>query len=140
MTKYDPKHAAAGAIIKQGGKILMLDRLSIPLGWAAPAGHVEAGETAEETMIREIKEETNLEVKKYKLLIHEAVKFGTCGRGYTGHDWYVYEILDWNGEIKLSHEHKEIAWKTIEEIKKIQAEKKLEEIWEYFFKKLKIID
>lgn len=128
-------HSAAGAIIKQNGKILMLDRLSIPLGWACPAGHIEEGETPEETLIREIKEETNLNVNKYKLLIHEAVPFGTCGRGFTGHDWYVYEITDWQGEIKLSSEHRAIGWKSIEEIKRLQ----LEEVWEYFLKKMKII-
>lgn len=133
------KHSAAGAIIKKDDKILMLDRNHIPLGWACPAGHIEAGEAAAETMIREIKEETNLDVKKYKLLIHEAVDFGTCGRGFTGHDWYVYEALDWQGEIKLSSEHKDIGWKTIEEIKTMRAEKRLEEIWEYFFKKLNLI-
>jgi len=128
-------HSAVGAIIRQNEKILMLDRLSIPLGWACPAGHIEAGETPEETLIREIKEETNLDINKYKLKIHEAVNFGTCGRGFTGHDWYIYEILNWQGEIKLSSEHKNIGWKTIGEIKQLQ----LEEIWEYSFKKLNIL-
>jgi len=132
-------HSAAGAIIKQNGKILMLDRNHIPLGWACPAGHIEENETPEQTMVKEVKEEANLEIKKYKLLIHEFIPFGTCGRGFTGHDWYVYEALDWQGEIKISSEHKAIGWKTIEEIKKMQAEKKLEEVWVYFFKKLNII-
>jgi 8-oxo-dGTP diphosphatase len=130
------KHSTIGAIIKQDSKILMLDRKNIPLGWACPAGHIEEGETPEETLVREIKEETNLDIIKYKLVIHEAVNFGTCKRGFTGHDWYIYEILDWRGEIRLNHdEHKEIGWKTMAEIKKL----KLEEIWEYFFKKLKYL-
>lgn len=128
-------HSTVGAIIKQNGKILMVDRKNIPLGWACPAGHIEDDETPEQAIIREIKEETNLEVKKYKLLIHEAVNFGTCRRGFTGHDWYVYEIQDWQGEVKLSLEHKDIDWKTIKEIKQLP----LEEIWQYFFKKFKII-
>ena len=116
------KHSAVGAIIKQNGKILMVDRISIPPGWACPAGHIEEGETPEQTLIKEIKEETNLEVKKYKLLTHEAVNFGTCGRGFTSHDWYVYEITDWQGEIKLSSEHQAIGWKSIEEIKQLRLE------------------
>lgn len=130
------KHSTIGAIIEQDGKILMLDRKNIPLGWACPAGHIEAGEAPEETLIREIKEETDLNVKKYKLLIHEFVPFGTCRRGFTGHDWSVYEVVDWQGEIKLNHEeHKAIGWKTVAEIKRLQ----LEEVWKYFFKKLNII-
>lgn len=130
------KHSTIGAIIKQNGKILMLDRKNIPLGWACPAGHIEEGENPEQTLIREVKEETNLDIKKYKLIIHEAVDFGTCGRGFTGHDWYVYEILSWQGEIKLNdQEHRQIGWKTVLEIKELQ----LEEVWLYFFKKLKIL-
>lgn len=128
-------HSSVGAIIKQNNKILMLDRLNIPLGWACPAGHIEDGETPEQTIVREIKEETNLAAVNYKLIIHEAVDFGTCRRGFTGHDWYVYEIIDWQGEVKLSYEHKAMGWKTIKEIKQLQ----LEEIWQYFFKKLNII-
>lgn len=137
--KFNFMHSSACAIIKQDGKILMVDRLKIPPGWACPAGHIEEGETPEQTLIREVKEETNLEVKKYKLLIHEFVPFGTCSRGFTGHDLFVYEIFDWTGEIKISREHKDIGWKSLEEIKKMQAEKRLEEVWEYFFKKLNII-
>ena len=128
-------HSSVGALMKQNNKILMLDRKNIPLGWACPAGHIEIGEKPEQTLIREIKEEANLDVKKYNLLLHEAVDFGTCRRGFTGHDWHVYEILDWQGEIKLSHEHKAIGWKTVEEIKQLQ----LEEVWQYFLKKLNII-
>ncbi|MDO8668119.1 MAG: adenylyltransferase/cytidyltransferase family protein [bacterium] len=129
------KHSTIGAIIKQGDKILMVDRKNIPLGWACVAGHIETGETPEQTLIKEVKEEADLNVKKFKLLIHEFVPFGTCGRGFTGHDWYIYEVLNYEGEVKLSSEHKAIGWKTVAEINKLQ----LEEVWEYFFKKLKII-
>lgn len=128
-------HSSVGAIIKQDNKILMLDRINIPLGWACPAGHLENGETSDQAVIREVKEETNLTIKKYNLLIHEFVWFNTCKRGFTGHDWRVYEIIDWQGEIKLSLEHKAIEWKTIEDIRQLQ----LEEVWQYFFKKLNII-
>lgn len=113
----------------------MADRKNIPLGWACPSGHIEEGEAPEQALIREVKEETNLAVKKYKLLNHEFIPFNICSRGFTGHDWYVYEILDWQGEIKLNSEHKDIGWKTIEEIKKLQ----LEEVWQYSLKKLNII-
>ena len=52
-----------GAIIKQDEKLLMLDRKNFPFGWACPAGHVETGETIEQALVREIKEETNLDIR-----------------------------------------------------------------------------
>ncbi len=35
---------SAGAIIRKGNKILLLNRAFFPLGWACPAGHIKKGE------------------------------------------------------------------------------------------------
>ena len=37
-------------------------------GWMPPGGHIEPGETFEETVIREVKEETNMKVLYQKLI------------------------------------------------------------------------
>lgn len=53
------------AIIKKGDKYLITQRSisdKLPLKWEFPGGKVEIGETPEECLIREIKEELNLEV------------------------------------------------------------------------------
>lgn len=56
---------AAGAVIVEGGKILLVKRAHEPaIGkWSIPAGFMEWGESPEETTIRELKEETNLEIE-----------------------------------------------------------------------------
>jgi len=131
-------HKSVGAIIKDegGNKILMIDRKKFPFGWACPAGHIEEGETLEETLIKEVKEETNLNVADRKLLFHEFIDWNKCARGVKGHDWYVYEILKWSGEVKKSErEKKAIKWVEVSEIKNLE----LEEVWKYWFTKLKII-
>lgn len=130
------KHSSVGVIIKKDGKILMVDRIKIPLGWACPAGHIDEGETPEQAMFRESKEETGLDVKKYKLALHEFNSENTCSRGVKGHDFYIYEVTDWQGEIKLNQaEHKAIEWFAIPQIKKL----KLEPVWQEWLIKLKII-
>ena len=54
------KEKACGCIIIDNGKVLLVEQNS---GfWGFPKGHVEDGETEVETAIREVKEETNIDV------------------------------------------------------------------------------
>jgi len=59
---------AADVIVEVGAQIVLIERKHFPLGWAIPGGFVEFGETVEETAVREIREETSLEVKLRALL------------------------------------------------------------------------
>lgn len=55
----------AAAIIRKEGKILIAQRAEddeCPLMWEFPGGKLEAGETAEECIVREIKEELELDI------------------------------------------------------------------------------
>jgi 8-oxo-dGTP diphosphatase len=48
--------------------IVLIKRKNPPLGYALPGGFVDYGESIEEALIREMKEETNLDIKIEKLL------------------------------------------------------------------------
>lgn len=52
---------SCGAVIFDGDKILVIQQ--VKGHWGFPKGHVEEGETEIKTAIREIKEETNLDVE-----------------------------------------------------------------------------
>lgn len=63
--------AVACAIIMINGKVLVVQRsekMSLPLKWEFPGGKIEKDETEEECIIREIKEELNLEIEISKRL------------------------------------------------------------------------
>ena len=51
------------AIIETGGGIVLIKRKNPPPGWAIPGGFVDYGETLEEAVCREMKEETGLDIK-----------------------------------------------------------------------------
>lgn len=55
------KEKACGCIIIKNGKVLLIKQITGH--WGFPKGHMEEGETEEETAIREVKEETNLDVE-----------------------------------------------------------------------------
>jgi 8-oxo-dGTP pyrophosphatase MutT (NUDIX family) len=72
---YYPRPAiAVGAILRdKRGKVLLVQRARAPKQgeWQLPAGFLEFGEHPEETLVRELLEETGLKVSSWRL---EAVK------------------------------------------------------------------
>jgi 8-oxo-dGTP diphosphatase len=63
--KYpDRPYVGVGAVIVQEGKVLLVRRKHEPLAgrWSLPGGAVEVGETLEACLVREMLEETGLEV------------------------------------------------------------------------------
>jgi 8-oxo-dGTP diphosphatase len=65
MTNRGPE-LAVDCIILLGGKVLLIHRRNPPHGWALPGGFVEYGETVEDAVRREMKEETGLELAELK--------------------------------------------------------------------------
>jgi len=58
------KEVSCGTITFYKGKVLLIKQNKGYIGF--PKGHIENGETEEETAIRETKEETNIDVKIHK--------------------------------------------------------------------------
>ncbi|MGM1048077.1 MAG: NUDIX domain-containing protein [Bacillota bacterium] len=56
-----------GAIITDNAGRILLQKRSDYGDWGLPGGGMEPGESIEETMVREVKEETGLDVKHYNL-------------------------------------------------------------------------
>lgn len=84
----------ASAIIIKDNKILLIHRRKEGKEyWVFPGGGIEEGETGEETIAREVKEETELRCEKVKLAFKD-YNFGN------EHPFYFVEVED--GEPKLS--------------------------------------
>jgi len=49
-------------IIEMNGGVILIKRKNPPPGWAIPGGFVDYGETLEEAVVREMKEETCLDI------------------------------------------------------------------------------
>ncbi len=60
-------------IIEYNNGVVLIERSNPPFGWAMPGGFLDYGESAEEGVRREVKEETGLDFTGYKL-------FKVCSR------------------------------------------------------------
>ncbi|GEM_PF-428508 len=146
IIKLDPKdktakekHFSVGAVIKKNNKYLMIKRNLYPPGYAGIAGHVNKNETFSQALKREVKEETNYDLVHKKLVFNEIIKGYKCRTGFSSHEWRLYEC-SCKGKLKLlKDEEKSIGYKTKEQINKLYHQGKLEPVWEYWFKKLKVI-
>ena len=70
MTASDRPVLAVGAVVVKDGKLLMIRRAKEPGKglWSIPGGRVENGEYLSQALVREVKEETNLDVEVRELL------------------------------------------------------------------------
>jgi 8-oxo-dGTP pyrophosphatase MutT (NUDIX family) len=127
-------HYSVGAIIKKNDKYLLIDRVKPPFGFAGLAGHVDENESPDETIIREIMEESGLKAVNSKLLFEEEILWNYC-LSATAHKWRLYECEVEGDVVQDKEESKSIGWYNREELKKL----KLEPVWKYWFEKLKII-
>ena len=85
---------------------LFLLRNINPFGWAFPGGKLKDGETSEDAVIRELKEETGIELDK------EMIKFSHTGKSINGMEVDVYSVvLDHTPDVKINKkEHLNKRW------------------------------
>lgn len=101
------------AIIEKDGKILMGNKAKdvgpYPNTWRLPGGGVEEGESLEEAMRREIKEETNLDVASLdKINLDEDEEPDKNGE-MTHYTFHTFRV-ETNGKEKISDEFPELIW------------------------------
>ena len=121
MKKEYPEHpmVGVGAIIVQDGKILIVRRSSEPGKgkWSVPGGLVELGETVEQAVVREVREECGLDVEVDRLIdVVDSMTFDRNGRLK-----YHFIILDFfvkikGGKLRPGDDAKEAMWVSLEEV------------------------
>ena len=127
--KLCPRNSV-GAIIKKDDKYLALYRKVFPKGLAFIAGHMEEGEEPEDSLKREVKEESGLIVKDCKLVLHDIFP-NPCKGGYNEHKWWVYEINSWEGEPELmeANKHEFVKFMQLAEIASYAEKNDFDPAW-----------
>lgn len=112
---------AVKAFILHEGRFLAMHRSESKSNWLElPGGRMEFGETAEETVVREVLEETGLVIKPIRLLDTWNAVFEDYQ--ITG---IIYSCAIESGEVRLSPEHDRYEWLNAD----VAAVKKLHKVF-----------
>lgn len=143
-------------LIRDGEKLLLIERRKPPYGFAPPAGHVDDHGSFEDAARMEVKEEVGLDAKNLKLVV-EGRKENPCRReGGSLHYWKIYEVGAAGAVVASLDETKQYGWYTNEQIKKLserteryasgkvseaewQSSPGIEPIWKEWLSELSII-
>lgn len=115
-----------GALVICDGKILLEKRKSEPGRgkWSIPGGLVELGESVERAVVREVREETGLEVEKPELFdVVDNVEFDEDGRIKYHFVMVDYFVKLRGGVFKASSDAEELKWVPLGDVEKYDLTK-----------------
>ena len=124
---------AAAIIVNDKGQILLQSRTDNER-WGLPGGCQELGERFEETVIREVKEETNLDITEDNLELVGIISGGTRRKEYPNGDDVInntalYCVKNYTGEVKWDSESKEMRFFDLDNLPENQHDPDLVEAY-----------
>lgn len=130
---------AAVIIVNDEGKILLQNRSDKNI-WGLPGGCQELGERFQDTIIREVKEETNLDVKEEDLELVDIVSGMSRKNEYPNGDVVInntvlYCIRKYSGQLKWDNESKEMKFFSLDELPINQNDLDLIEVYKKYIEK-----
>lgn len=132
---------AAAVIVNKKGQILLQFRADNEK-WGLPGGRQELGETFEDTILREVKEETNLDVNKKDLKLLSVVSGMSRANHYPNGDQVInntalFIIKRFSGDLKWNYESKDFRFFDIKCLPHNQNDPDLIEIYLNYIKENK---
>ena len=127
---------AAIIIENKNGEILLQKRADRDK-WGIPGGCQELGESFEDTIIREIKEETNLDIKPESLKIIDIVSGMSRKNDYPNGDIVInntvlYYTNSYSGELKWDYESKDMRFFNLNSLPNNQHDPDLIDIYKRY--------
>ena len=105
-----PRLAVRALISDEKERILIIKRSGnqfLSWAWYLPGGKVDFGETVEQPLIKEIREETNLECTEYSFLMYQN---NLPGKQSPIHFVTFYIVCKTSGTLKLNSKSDEALW------------------------------
>jgi len=117
-----PEPTVGALIFNQEGKIFLMTSPKWKGKYVIPGGHIELGETIEQALKREIKEETNLDIFDIKFIISQEFIFGEEFHKKKHFIFLDYVCKTKTADVILDREGTDYRWTTIDEALKLPVE------------------
>jgi len=113
LGEVTPRVAAIALVFDDEGRVLVIERTD-GLGWCPPGGKLDVGETPGEAAVREVREETGIEVEARELVDAYAVEPpGEFPHHSISH---VYLCERVGGEPTTTHEARRVEYRPVEDV------------------------
>lgn len=119
--KY-PEPTVGALIFNAEDKLFLMKSHKWHDKYVMPGGHIELGETAEEALKREVKEETGLDIHSLEFICHQEFVFG---EGFWKKRHFIF--LDYacrtnSTDVTLNSEGQEYVWASMEDLERLDIE------------------
>lgn len=117
-----PEPTVGALIINKEGKMLLVKSNKWNNKYVIPGGHIELGETMEQALKREIKEENGLDIYNIKFLIFQEFIFDNLFWKKKHFIFFDFSCRTDSNEVKLDEEGQEYLWVEPEKALKMDVE------------------
>ena len=118
-----PEPTTGGLIFNSEGKLFLMKSHKWRDKWVVPGGHIELGETIEESLIREVKEETNLDIYDIEFICFQEFIYDDLFWKRRHYIFFDYACKTDSTEVILNSEAQEYTWVSLEEREKLPLDK-----------------
>jgi nucleoside triphosphatase len=125
MTMHEqrfPEPTVGALIFNREGKVFLVRSHKWRGRWVLPGGHIELGERMEDALRREVKEETNLDIRDIEFICFQEFIYDERFWKRRHFIFFDYACKTDSTDVKLNDEAQEYAWVTLDEALKMPVE------------------
>ena len=130
-----PEPTTGALIFNQEGKLFLMKSHKWHDKYVIPGGHIELGESIEDSLKREVKEETNLDIHDIEFICFQQFIFDNAFWKKKHFIFFDFSCKTNSNEVKLNDEAQEYVWVSPEEALKLPLDPYTRRTIEEYMKK-----
>ncbi len=131
-----PEPTVGGLIINPEGKLFLMKSHKWKNLFTVPGGHIELGEKIEDTLKREIKEETGLDIYDIEFLLFQEFIYDDEFWKKKHFIFFDFACKTKSTEVTLNHEAQDYVWVSLDDVFNIPVDKYTKSAIEQYLKKI----